>query len=62
MDASNIVTLIANFGFPIVMCIFFFFYIREQSAQHKEETEKMAQAIQNNTLTMQKLIDKLDKE
>lgn len=62
MELPEIINFISSVGFPIVMCIFFFLYIREMNTQHNDEMNKMAEAINNNTLTMQKLVDKLDKE
>lgn len=59
MDVSAIVTLITNVGFPIACtCALFYFWNKERE-QHREETEELKDAINNNTLVMQKLIDKL---
>lgn len=60
MTFQDILTLIGSYAFPIVMCIAFFWKLDKDSAQHKEEMAKMSEAINNNTLTMQKLIDKLE--
>lgn len=62
MDINEIVSIVSSLGFPIVMCLLFFKYIRELQAQHREESNKMAEAINNNTLTMQKLVDTLERE
>jgi hypothetical protein len=34
----------------------------EVRKEHKEEVSKMTEALNNNTLALQKLIDKIDKE
>lgn len=60
MDANTITTLISSVGFPIVVSIGLFWYIIKSNEQHKEEMQKLADAVNNNTLTMQKLIDKLE--
>ena len=71
MDANTLVTLIGSLGFPIVACvgIAWFFAkvndnyrsdIKEMNSQHKEEMEKMTEAINNNTLVIQKLIDRME--
>lgn len=62
MDATAITSLITSVGFPIVAYLLIFNYMQEQNKAHKEETDSLKDAINNNTLTMQKLIDKLDKE
>ena len=70
---NDIVSIISAVGFPIVAavgCGFFIKYQFEQNQkqvedlrkEHKEEVQSMVKALENNTLTMQKLIDKLDKE
>lgn len=60
MTFQDILTLIGSYAFPIVMCIAFFWKLDKDSEAHKEEMDKMSEAINNNTLTMQKLIDKLE--
>ena len=58
MDA--LVQIISTVGFPIAVCLVCFWYIREIQTEHKEETAKLADAINNNTLVMTKLVDKLE--
>lgn len=52
--------MISNLGFPIAVCIFLFYYVTNMQNQHKDEMDKMSNAINNNTLVIQKLLDKLD--
>jgi hypothetical protein len=35
-----------------------FWYINKQTEQHKAEIDKMSEAVNNNTLVIQKLLDK----
>lgn len=35
--------------------------VEEMRKEHKEEAQKMTEALNNNTLALQRLIDKLDK-
>lgn len=60
MDAQMIITLVGSLGFPIVACIGCGWYINKKDSQHKEESDKFAEALNNNTLVIQKLVDKLD--
>ena len=73
MDLNLIMTLVGSLGFPIVACIGLGWYVKymtdtnrsdmtELRKEHKEEMTKMTEALNNNTLVIQKLIDKLDKE
>lgn len=62
MTPADITNLIANMGFPIAVCVICFWYIAKKDNIHREETAKLAEALNNNTLVMQRLVDKLDKE
>lgn len=59
MDASTITQLISQIGFPIAVCLICFWYIKKMQDDHKEEMNKMSEAIHNNTIVMQKLVDKI---
>lgn len=62
MDATNVVSIISTVGFPIAMCLLMGWYIKEQQKLHKEEIDKMSDAVNNNTLVVQKLLDKFDEK
>lgn len=59
---NDLSTLISTLGFPIGMCLIMCYYINKIGVSHKEETDKFAEALNNNTLVLQKLCDKLDSE
>ena len=70
---TEIVQLISSVGFPIVCCLLMFYYIKNVTdkfqqqltdimKEHKEETKSMETALNNNTLALQKLSDKLGME
>ena len=70
---ANIMNIITTVGFPIACCLAMGLYIRELVKQHKEEianlnakheeeTSKFAEALNKNTLVIQKLCDKMDLE
>ena len=69
----DIIQLISSLGFPIVACIFIAIWtakqndnyrtdIKELQREHKEEINQVTEALNNNTLVLQKLCDKLDNE
>mgnify|MGYP006363382935 CR=1 FL=1 len=69
---NEIVQVISAVGFPIVAAIGCGYFVKwqyqenqkqveEMRKEHKEEVSKMTEALNNNTLALQKLIDKLDK-
>lgn len=59
MPVQEITTIISTVGFPIACCMACFWYINKSGEQHKQEIDNMSKAINNNTVVMQKLIDKL---
>lgn len=59
---NDLATLISTLGFPVAMCLIMCYYINKINDAHKEETGKFAEALNNNTIVLQKLCDKLDSE
>lgn len=70
VDFDAISTLISTVGFPIVcflMCGWYVKYredkndekVEKLNSQHDEENRRMIDAVNNNTLALQKLTDKL---
>ena len=68
-----IITMIGSLGFPIVACIGMAIFfrevnknyredIKELSTNHRNEMDKVTEAINNNTIVIQKLLDKFDKD
>lgn len=53
MDVSVIAQLVGSVGFPICMSIYLIYFMQT-------ELKEMRKSIENNTLTMQKLLDALD--
>lgn len=62
MDTTQLIQIISSLGFPIVMCGALFWYMIQQRKEHQEEINKMSEALNNNTLAIQKLLDELQKE
>ena len=70
-SATNIVQLISTLGFPIVCCGAMAWYVKyvtdkereermKMQQEHKEEIAGVTTALNNNTLAIQKLCDKLE--
>ena len=57
---AAIVQIITTVGFPIAMCIALLWYVVKKDAEHKTETSQFVQALNSNTLVLQKLCDKLN--
>lgn len=59
MDLNTVMTAISSLGFPIAMCIAMFWYMTKQTETHKEEVAKMTEALNNNTLALNRLETKM---
>ena len=59
MDVNAIIQIISGVGFPIAACLICFWYVNKLTETHKEEVNKLTDALNNNTLVMQKLCDKM---
>ena len=59
VDFNTVTQFISTLGFPIAVCLICFWYINKREEQHKEEVSELSKAINNNTLVMQKLVDRL---
>lgn len=60
MDVNTLVTIVGSLGFPIAACMGCMWYVKYQADNHKEEINKITESLNNNTLVIQKLVDKLD--
>lgn len=58
----EIIETLSNFGFPIVCCGLLYMTMISLIKQHKEETDKMTIAINNNTKLLERILEFLHKE
>ena len=70
---NDITNMIATLGFPIDMCVGACFFIKylfdsftkqmeAQRLEHKEEIKQLQSALENNTVALTRLIEKIDRE
>lgn len=70
MDVQAILGMVGSLGFPIVACVVMFKYLSDERdnnnkqreldrQEHKVEMQRVTDALNNNTLVMQKLVDTL---
>ncbi len=77
MDAQLIITAIGSLGFPIVACFAMAWYVNKQTQITREDTlnlnkqhtaemmafkDEIKEALNNNTIALTKLCERLDKE
>lgn len=65
---DQIVSLLGQYAFPIVMCLIMAWYVKDQgdkyredisklNRQHRDEMSNITDCLNNNTLAIQKLTD-----
>ena len=73
MDTASILQIVSTVGFPIVACGGMAWYVKymtdkereeriKMNEQHKQEMSEVTAALNNNTVALQRLCDKLDSE
>lgn len=62
MDVNAITTIISTVGFPIAISIYMLYTLQKMNENHRTEIDNLRQAIENNTIAIVKLVEKLDKE
>ncbi len=55
MDIGVITQMIGTLGFPITCVMAMFYFWNKEREDHKEEMQKMTEALNNNTLALIKL-------
>ena len=62
MDPNAILTAIGTVGFPIVACAAMFWLNYKTGERHREEMNKITEAVNNNTLAITKLTSELEEK
>lgn len=57
--ANVITTAVSNVGFPIVCAAVLFWLQNKEREAHKEESQKLTEALNNNTVVMEKILTKI---
>lgn len=60
MDVTGVSTLIGSLGFPIAACIGIGWYFVKVQTQNNATIEKLSDALNNNTIALTKLAEKID--
>lgn len=61
MDWTALAQTVSTVGFPILACCYMFHIYDRQNQTHKEETNKLVEAINELKLALNTLIERLDK-
>ena len=57
---QRILTAISSLGFPIVCCLIVLYMYWKSDQTHKAEVDKLSEAVQNNTVVMEKILTHLE--
>lgn len=71
MTVADIASIVASIGFPCAACIAMGWYVKYSTdqnnkridnlqAQHREENKQVVEAINNNTIALTKLCEKME--
>ena len=56
---EQVISAIAQVGFPIVFCLLLWKAFGDEKEAHQEETAKLAEAVNNNTQALTTLAERL---
>lgn len=59
---NELIEMISSVGFPIAISIYLLYRETRVAETHKKETEGFVQSINNNTLALTRLCDKLGED
>lgn len=57
---QTIMNAISSLGFPIVCCLIILYMYWKSDQTHKAEVDKLSEAVQNNTVVMEKILERLE--
>lgn len=60
MELEAIVSLFSNLAVPVACLIATFALWNKEREDHKQEQKELTEAVNNNTLALNKLVDRLD--
>ena len=60
MDVTGIVQVIQSVGFPIAMCLTLAWYVKYQQDENKKTLENLTTVLNNNTIALTKISEKLE--
>lgn len=56
MGTNEIIQIISNFGFPVLMCLLLFYYIRNEQKKTNEALQEIRQVIERNSTIIELFI------
>ena len=59
MEMTTVTQLIGTVGFPIAMCLILLWLMIKLTDNHKKEMDKMIEALNNNTIALNRIETRL---
>ena len=60
MDINVVTGIISQLGVPVALLIAMFWLLDKERSDHKEEMKNLTTAVNNNTIALTKLIERID--
>lgn len=60
MDLAEVMSMISTVGFPCAMCLILLVQSSKQTEIHKQELTALTAAVNTNSLSIQRLTDRLE--
>lgn len=57
---QTVISAISSLGFPVVCCLIILYMYWKSDQTHKAEVDKLSEAVQNNTIVMEKILERLE--
>lgn len=62
MDVSIITQIVSNLGVPVACLVAMFWLMNKEREDHRNESEKFIEAINNNTVVMTQIAERLEQK
>lgn len=62
MDVSVITQIVSNLGVPVACLVAMFWLMNKEREDHRNESEKFIEAINNNTVVMTQIAERLEQK
>lgn len=62
MDVSVVTQIVSNLGVPVACLVAMFWLMNKEREDHRNESEKFIEAINNNTVVMTQIAERLEQK
>ena len=62
MEIATVIELISTVGFPIFVACYLLYQNKQEAEKHEKEMQSVTEALNNNTIALEKILTKLGDE